>query len=340
MSDYQQIPGSIRSFLATSARTWTEHSADLATVYATLCDETNERLRRCAEYLRRGMDSSAIHLAECQPNLVNAVAALQFPERSDWAEICITHGVPAPPVLEAECLHAIQAACEREKRLQPLLSRHRLLAIAKAPAAVRLDVAWRLAEEEAANPAWAQEIASLESARLQEIDRSAHTALQDRDELTIQALWEELTGPRWRRDIPAEIHDSLHRAVLAADARRAQADLPEAAAQIVSAFAEQAPPERLNDLIARWKKLAATPGVAVPDDLAAKVEPTLAWQAGEARRQKKLEEVRPLQQLAAAQAPAAPRSSRWNVAKTAEAIVAVLLGATAIGYGYWRYMHK
>jgi len=40
--------------LATKAQTWTGHTADLATQYAALCDETNERLRRCADYLRRG----------------------------------------------------------------------------------------------------------------------------------------------------------------------------------------------------------------------------------------------------------------------------------------------
>src|SRR5580704_1288388 len=51
MSAYQQIPGNIRSLLATKARTWTDHAADLATQYAAMCDETNQRLRRCSEYL-------------------------------------------------------------------------------------------------------------------------------------------------------------------------------------------------------------------------------------------------------------------------------------------------
>ena len=56
MSDYQQIPGSIRSLLATKSQTWTKNAADLATQYAARCDDANQRLRRCAEYLRRGID--------------------------------------------------------------------------------------------------------------------------------------------------------------------------------------------------------------------------------------------------------------------------------------------
>ena len=84
MVDYKEIPELIRAFLAASdangQRGWNDETADLAESYITLVKEANDRLRRCAEYLHRGMRSEAVHLAECQPRLLELAEALRLPD--------------------------------------------------------------------------------------------------------------------------------------------------------------------------------------------------------------------------------------------------------------------
>jgi hypothetical protein len=295
MSLYQQIPGNIRSLLATKAQRWTDHAADLANQYAAMCDETNQRLRRCTEYLRRGMTSAAIHLAECQPNLIQAVNWLQFPERSAWADLCVTNGMRAPAVLEAECIEKINAIADRERVLQPLHSRHRLLAIAKAPARARLEVTRMLAVEDPENPAWGEEILGLETVRLGELAVEVQAAQRQRNEAAMQALAEELTVHPWRRSIPGPVRDPLQKFAERITAQRVSGELPALATTIASTL--RLNPPLLPELLRRWRDLCDTPGVPMPADLKAQVQPALDWQAAEQKRKRDLEEVKPLEHL-------------------------------------------
>ncbi len=331
MSDYQQIPGSIRSFLATKAQTWNDHTADLATQYWMLCDETNERLRRCAEYLRRGMGSAAVHLSECLPNLLQAVSALQFAERGAWADLCVIHGMPAPPMLETDCMEELKAAYEREKSLSPLLSRHRLLAIAKAPIRDRLQVARMLVAEDPNNPAWADEVLSLEQIRLAEMEASAQEAANAGNEGLIQQLSNELAAGPWRHDIPRELHELIEKGMADGRSRRAMAELAAVADEVANILESNAPAARLVSPVRRWRELVEIPGVIVPDEMLAKVQPALELQAEEERRQTELQNVRPLQHLFATPEPVARTDTvpafghrRWvSIAMTVISIIVI-----------------
>jgi hypothetical protein len=297
MSDYQRVPGNIRSFLATTARVWTDHTAELARQYAALCDETNQRLRRCADYLARGMGSAAVHLAECQPSLSQAVTWLQFPERAAWADFCVVNGMTAPAILETECLAELKATDDREKSLQPLLSRHRLLAIAKASSRVRLEIVRLLAAEDPNNPAWPSEILFLEKTRLGEIATESAKALANHDDATLEGLMKELTEQQWRQEAPEKIRTDLQRAIAERTASRAQAELPAVAEELLSTFQAEPSAPKLPDLAKKWTELAATPGISMDADLRAKIQPILELQIADERRKQELEEIKPYQQL-------------------------------------------
>src|SRR6185312_12112277 len=133
MADYHEIPEAIRAFLATEGHPWSEDLTEVAQAYARLCREANERLRRCADYLRRGMRSEAVHLAECQPKLLPMADALRLPDFAAWAKACVAHGLAPPPELLTEGLPQLEAAAEIEQRLRPLADRYRVLSLAKAP---------------------------------------------------------------------------------------------------------------------------------------------------------------------------------------------------------------
>jgi hypothetical protein len=339
MSDYQQIPGSIRSLLATKSQTWTNHAADLAAQYAVLCDDANQRLRRCAEYLRRGMRSAAVHLADCQPNLLLAVSALRFPERAAWAELCVAHGMQAPAVLEADCLEELKAATDRERALQPLLSRHRLLAIARASASARLEITRTLAREDPQNPAWPQEIRELEAVRLEEIEVELPAALRDRRESAIEALWTELTAQPWLLEIPRTIRTPLERESTDLKNRKTLSEIPNLLADLLSNFRADPSRPEVSNLLKNWKEAVATLTVAVPADLAGQIQPVLDWDLAEQRRKLELQEVKPLQYLFASSAPPKTRD-RGRIVWIVVLILSLMGAAGGLVYYYLHYLRK
>src|SRR5215510_7754447 len=99
MADYPHIVDDVRSFLQSADQTLSDHLKGLAAAYADACKEANRRLRRCEEFLQKGLRSEAIHLAQTEPDLLDLVAVLDFPERSQWEELLLTYGLPAPPQL-------------------------------------------------------------------------------------------------------------------------------------------------------------------------------------------------------------------------------------------------
>jgi hypothetical protein len=78
MADHQHIIDQIRAFIAAADHTKTPHLVELASEYASLCNDVNARLRKCTDYLRRGLRAEAIHLAEEHPVLLDMVSALDL----------------------------------------------------------------------------------------------------------------------------------------------------------------------------------------------------------------------------------------------------------------------
>ena len=82
MLDYQRIVDDVRSSMFSNSMEGVDFLRGAAADYSVACDEINERLRRCGALLRQGLRSEAIHLAEIEPNLLDVVATLDFPERA------------------------------------------------------------------------------------------------------------------------------------------------------------------------------------------------------------------------------------------------------------------
>ena len=86
MPDLQRTVDEVRFRIQSGDCELNDELKRLAGDYAVLCHEANLRLRRCGEFLRQGQRSGAIHLAEAAPNLLEAFATLDFPERTEWDE--------------------------------------------------------------------------------------------------------------------------------------------------------------------------------------------------------------------------------------------------------------
>ncbi len=81
MPDLHQVVDQIRAFVQSSDQTRSALLDGLASAYAEACAGVNQRLARCQRLLQHGLRSEAIQLAESEPKLLAASAALDFPER-------------------------------------------------------------------------------------------------------------------------------------------------------------------------------------------------------------------------------------------------------------------
>ena len=97
MPDHHQLVDQIRAFVQSSDQTRNALLESLASSYAEACVEVNQRMGRCHRLLQQGLRSEAIQLADSEPNLLDSLAALDFPERADWDELMQIYNLAAAP---------------------------------------------------------------------------------------------------------------------------------------------------------------------------------------------------------------------------------------------------
>ena len=104
------------------------------------------RLRKCGELLKAGLRSEAIQQAEMEPNLLDIVATLDFPEREIWTQFASQYGIVSPAPLPLDIAAELNEAYAIEQPLGALLARHRLLALARSPLRLRMATLREIAE--------------------------------------------------------------------------------------------------------------------------------------------------------------------------------------------------
>ncbi|HLN26776.1 MAG TPA: hypothetical protein VK395_03470 [Gemmataceae bacterium] len=205
MTDYQRVVDEIRSFLHANDQTYRDSLKPLSLAYNEVCQEVNQRLRRCEEFLQKGLRSEAVHFAHAEPVLLDVLAAVDFPERSQWEELSLLYGLPPPPYLRVDTAEALNTAYAEEQPLERLLREHRLLALTGAPLVDRLKVMRAIAHVDAANPVWTEDIKEFETIRLQKMDEDITRALADKDTEGLFDLWEELQGSPWLAEAAGQL---------------------------------------------------------------------------------------------------------------------------------------
>ena len=194
MLDYQRIVDDVRSSLYSHNAEGLDFLRAAAADYSVGCDEVNERLRQCGALLRKGLRSEAIQLAEIEPKLLDAVALLDFPERDPWLELANRSGIAPPTSLMLDVAGELNEAYAVEQPLAALLQRHRLLALAHGPLSARIEVLRSLADGDAGNPVWQED--------LQRLKRSGRTRSRRKSRRppvrVIRPPW-----PHWTPSFPA-----------------------------------------------------------------------------------------------------------------------------------------
>lgn len=336
MPDAKQIADEIRSQLAAIAQggapaAGDDALADLAATYAELCQEVNRRLRRCNEYLARGLRSEAVDLAQCPPALIDAAEALEFDGRKDWMRLCAARQIPVPPPPNVDLLPAIRSAIGEESRLAPLTGRHRVLALAREPLTERLTVLRQIAQTDPAAH-WKQQIVELETARLREMRDEAKAAFRGRQTASIASLHQEMAQTPWQADVPPDLRAALQKAN---DLLRLESSMHELRAIAQELVAAQA----ANDYetgrasMSRWQEIVNARQLTIPPELQGPIRTASTWLAAEDRRQDVRQKLRSIQPVIEADEKSIRRNRPLRLMRNLLAILA--LAAAVAATAYW-----
>ncbi len=276
MLDYQRIVDDVRSILFDKDDDEPVFLQGAAADYSRAIDEVNERLRHCGALLNRGLRSEAIQLCELEPNLLDVVRILAFPERGTWNRRLVLHGISPPPALMFDVADKLNEAYADEKPLAMLLQRHRLLAMSHAPIKLRLDTLRRLCDADLGNPVWVQDVRTFEGERVRELRREVLQAIAGGDLAALDPLALELENSAWLIEGPELLNSQI--AAARSNAARVQGlGQLRRIADCLNAMHAAGNVEGGHRERAQWEPLMATWGQFVEPSLLQMVAAPLDW---------------------------------------------------------------
>jgi len=275
---YQRIVDGVRQAALSPAAFSTEELSALAGQLAQIARTAAERLQQCVELLRAGQRSEALRLASLPPNLVDLVAALDFPELETWRLLCEHLDLPLPPLLALEQAAELNEAYAAEQPLEQLLRLWRLQAIAAAPLAERLATLRRLVACDPQHSAWREDLLRFEKARLEEMAVALAKVRSQGNMATLAAWLAELNSADWLTPVPKQLMAAVQSAHREAVREAALAELEKLAPRLHEAHAalDEALGRRLRE---QWNDLLALAPLGPQSPLAEQVAPALEWLA-------------------------------------------------------------
>ncbi len=273
---YQSLIDRVRQCALSPASYSREEMLVWAEQFAELAQVAGERLDRCVELLRLGQRSEAIRLADLAPNLIDLLAALDFPELDAWRLVCEHMDLPVPRPLGAERAAELNEAYAVDQPTKQLLRQWRVEAIARAPLAQRLATLRRLVELEPQNVAWQTDLKRYESARLEQMAATLSQVYGNKDLTTLAAWIQELTTSSWSVPVPSRLVEAINKAHGELARQSARAEMIELAGRLHEAHAalDEAAGRRLRD---RWRELLRLYCPPADDPLLEKAAPALDW---------------------------------------------------------------
>jgi hypothetical protein len=276
MLDYLHIVDDIRSTLDSQSVDAVDFLRAAAADYSMACDEANQRLSQCGALLRKGLRSEAIQLCEIEPNLLDAVAILDFTERPEWIETAKRSGIAPPPPMLLDVAAALNEAYALEQPLAALLQRHRLLAMARGSLSERIHILRQLAELDADNPVWQEDLRIFENERLKQIQADVATAERANDVNKLEMLHAELSSPEWKNPPPPEVAKSAGEAHGRLHYWSVQSQL-EAISKDFSIAMSCLRVEQGRTLRSCWYDIIAKSGCQPQEYIANRAAPALKW---------------------------------------------------------------
>jgi hypothetical protein len=165
-----------------------------------------------------------------------------------------------------------------------LLRQHRLLALGQAPLESRLAVMRQIAAVDKANPVWAEDVGTFETARFQGMHQQLHAALTDNDMDVLFRLWEELQSTSWSVQPPLALVNIFNVEIPRRRHLKLRHSLEKVAAELAAAFAVR-DENSAGALRGQWDLMSPPANLLPEDQLVRHVTPALSWLARLDQRQ-------------------------------------------------------
>ncbi len=263
MNPADRLINRIRDFVNGPEHEATPEITELAGQFKDLCQQLNQRLAQCEEFLRQGRRSEAVHEALTTPSVFELAESLSFPEKSRWLKFCQELELPAPSEINRDVLKQLKNECDKEQLLDPLLREFRRL-IHTGERDEKIRVLRRVRSHDPDNQVWIENLEPLEKEELRELQERASQALEDDDEQQISEIIAALQAP-WRAVAPdAEVLEQLQQR-LHKNRQKAIAEEAEKILTDLNRRKEQQDFEGLGRGLRSWHRLLETTGFT-PDE--------------------------------------------------------------------------
>lgn len=197
MADIHELIESVRVTLASSMNPNREQLEQLHGELDQNIRKANKRLRECDALLVNGHRSEAIQLAEQDPNLLEMVAVLDFPELAEWNDFVSELGLTVTPELQIDIATDLNQTYSDDGPLEQLMRRLRLLSLARAPLRPRIDLIRKIAKRDVMTTHWKGDLKDYDKVRLRQIVEECRVAAEKKQFDVMQQLSDELTQKTW-----------------------------------------------------------------------------------------------------------------------------------------------
>jgi hypothetical protein len=280
---FKEVIREIQDVLYGHVNLETDEVGSLHREYGVAVDEINTRLKRCCELLNSGQRSDALQECDVPPSLFEVVDVADFRERYLWGEFLAETDLPNPPELEKGLAEQIVTAVPQEARLKQLMTKHRLLALARSPLRLRLKVLREIQRKDPENKLWRPDIRGYEQLRLKEMKRESKAAADDSDLKQLTLLVTELEESDWLDAVPTSLAEFVQEGHSRVRKEQARLELEEIAAGLNDAFSNL-DLDHARNLRQRWRTRILIVELADDDPLSELAAPALDWLVREDER--------------------------------------------------------
>ena len=215
----------------------------------------NKRLRECDTLLADGHRSEAIQLAEQEPNLLELVSILDFPELPEWNDFVAELGLTVTPELQIDIATDLNGAYADDEPLERLMRRFRVHSLARAPLRCRIDLLRQIAKRDAGSSYWKDDLKSYEQARIRQIADESRDAITSRNGVELRRLSDEVHKKPWSVKPDRKVVERLDQAMVEVRQGESVARLSSVTAEFNDAKSD-GDAERARELGDKWEDLA------------------------------------------------------------------------------------
>ncbi len=196
MADLYELIERIQVTLASSTSPAKEQLRELHGELTNQIRRANKRLRECDALIAKGLRSEAVQLAEQEPQLLDVVAILDFPELPEWNDFVAELGLTVAPELQIEIAADLNRAYSDDGPLKSHMKRFRISSLLRAPLKTRIAQLRKISEVDSGNAIWESDLRSYEEARHRQMKDQFQTASRNQDIDELREIAKELHG-KW-----------------------------------------------------------------------------------------------------------------------------------------------